>query len=92
MSKLRNHVGTFTLTRELMETEPDAVMAIMGQMIILSTEPVDYFNRIKYTAISFLFDEMPKHSFPAEYELICTLGDRAPALITAERIGVTEDD
>lgn len=51
-------LGRFQITRHLMETEPEMVMQLMGNMIVLEARMCmgGYFDSVEYQAASPLFD------------------------------------
>ena len=60
--------GTFEITQQAIEEDPEAVMAIMGQMIIVKAEMMAIKMAIEYHAYSPLFREIEIGDIIPEYQ------------------------
>lgn len=55
-TKLMGHKGQFTLSGELIRDQPEAIMHLMGQMIIIKADSIWSDDAINYIAMSLLFE------------------------------------
>lgn len=58
VEKVENRKGIFSITLDLIESDPSAVMAVMANVIIYRAELVGFGTRIEYNATSPLFDSV----------------------------------
>jgi hypothetical protein len=68
--KFNSQIGTFTVSKTLIDANPEAIMKLMGRMVILRAEYRWDIDGVKYTARSEYFEESPKGIRAPHYEVI----------------------
>jgi len=66
---LLNCRGSFTISQHLIQKEPENVMKLLSQFLIIRCESLFDIQAFKYTAFSFLFDEIDNHFKSPNYEI-----------------------
>jgi len=61
--------GKFQITFDIINTRPDKVQEVMGNMIIVNAEPNYVEKAIVYVAISKIFDELEEGRGIPDYNL-----------------------
>ena len=85
---MKNRVGTFEIARELIHSDPSAVLKVMARCIIIRAEYMFASNDIAYVALCADFDEIPTSSLPPAYRPILQRGaEGAVDLVRWERVG-----
>ena len=62
-------IGNFVIDSHTIETDPDAVLELMSQCIIVRCEYKYAEGKFYYTAISELFDEIPISNISPDYDI-----------------------
>tara|TARA_R110000851_G_scaffold72413_20_gene160496 strand:- start:1064 stop:1306 length:243 start_codon:yes stop_codon:yes gene_type:complete len=65
-----SQIGTFTVSKALIDANPEAIMKLMGRMVILQANYDCLVDGVKYTARSEYFEEIPKNVRAPYYEVI----------------------
>lgn len=79
MNDLYKRLGKFSISTELLEQNPEAVMKIMGRCIILKAESLDYKRMYEYYAYSPHFDIITEGECAPEYGWQLTVGGELSA-------------
>lgn len=63
---MKNRVGTFEVSRDLIDRDPSAVLKVMARCVIVRAEYLFVSNTVAYTALCMDFDEnLAGHLAPA---------------------------
>ena len=62
-------IGNFVIDSYLVEHDPEVVLEIMSQCIIVRCEYKYSEGKFYYTAISNLFEEIPISNIPTDYDI-----------------------
>ena len=62
-------IGNFVIDQYVVEKDPEAVLEIMGQCIIVRCEYKYGIGKFYYTAISNLFEDIPISNIPPDYDI-----------------------
>ncbi len=73
--KIRDRVGSFKVSLDLIDKNPSIVMQAMSRCIIVRAEHLYAYNCIEYVAISPEFDIVPAGTMATEYRVEITRDD-----------------
>ena len=82
---MRERMGVFHISLELLEQNPEAVMKIMGRCVVIRAENLYYRNCIEYYAMSPDFEELGEGECAPEYTWIV---DSLRGKVSARRSGL----
>lgn len=69
---ISRRAGRFKISRLVMQSYPETIMALMGKMLVLRCEPLAMGDEFEYQALSMLFDEINMGEMTPEYKLYFT--------------------
>lgn len=75
-NEMNQHNGRFSMSRQLIERDPEIARAIMERCIVVRCEMVYIYDTLEYIALSLDFDEVPKCEVAPEYNVIISDGGK----------------
>lgn len=69
--------GTFTLSRQMLMEDPEVVMKMLGDVLIIRAENCFVEDNIIYYGYSEHFDEVPEGSISPVYQCVVTSDDNS---------------
>ena len=73
---MNRRIGRFSMSRQLMERDPEIARSVMGRVIVVRCEMMYHTDTLEYMALSPDFDEVPQNEIAPAYDVIISDGGR----------------